>query len=141
MRRSRSGLLCFWLVTLAACASGTGGAAGGSATGDLVTARDLKGTTWTTAYEVLQNNDNLRVTDQAVFLRTRSPLTIYGHSSQEGMLLVLDGTEIRSGVPDILRGIQADNIVRIRILNPDQAGRFGTDGGNGVLIIQTGNGG
>lgn len=129
------------LLAAVACASAAGGG-GGSATGDVITARDLQGTVWTTALQVLENNHRLRVTDQAVYLRNRSPLTIYGHSSQEGMLLVLDGTQIHTGVPDILRSVEARDIVRIQILDAGAAGsRFGTDGGNGVLIVQTRNGG
>ncbi len=141
MRRLRRAFLGVALLLGAACASGAGGGTG-SATSDLITARDLRGTTWTTALEVLRNNHRLRVTDQAIFLRNRSPLTIYGHSSQDGMLLLLDGTEIHSGVPDLLRSIDAQDIVSIRILDGSQAGsRYGTDGGNGVLIVRTRNGG
>jgi hypothetical protein len=138
MRRSRSAFLGFSLVTLVACASGTGGAAGGSATGDVVTARDLAGTTWTTAYEVLQNNHHLRVTDEGVFLRNRGPLSINAANQDLSMLLVLDGTQIHNGVPDVLRSIEVHQIRSIRILTGGEAGsRFGSEGGSGVLIIQT----
>lgn len=126
------------VVVLAACASGTGGSGGGSATGSVITARDLDGTTWTTAYQVLQNNHSLRVTDQGVFLRNRGPLTINASNQDLSMLLVLDGTQIHQGVPDILRSIDVHQIGTIRILTGGEAGgRYGSDGGSGVLIIQT----
>ena len=138
MRRIRNVLVGAPLIALAACATGSAGVGGGSATGSVITARDLQGTTWTTAYEVLQNNHNLRVTDQGVFLRNRGPLSINASNQDLSMLLVLDGTQIHRGVPDILRSIDVHQIVRIRILTGGEAGsRYGTEGGSGVLIVQT----
>jgi len=138
MRRIRSVFLGAPLIALAACATGSAGAGGGSATGRLITARDLQGTVWKTAYEVLRNNHNVRVTDQGVFLRNRGPLTINASNQDLSMLLVLDGTQIHHGVPDLLRSIDVDQIVQIRILTGGEAGsRYGTEAGGGVLIVQT----
>jgi hypothetical protein len=124
-------------LLLAACATGSGGSSG-SPTGSVITSRDLQGTNWNTALEVLRNNPQLRIVNENVFLRYRGPSTINSAIQDRGMLLVLDGTQITSNVVDVLRSIDSSRIKRIEILQPAQAASlYGTAAGSGVLVVQT----
>ena len=130
------------VTLLTACASGSG-RTGGSIQGSVITASDLQGTPWNTAYEVLNHNRLLTIGQQDVLLAaTRGESSLGAAGGGQGMLLVLDGSQTSTGVVDILRSLDAGDIRRIQILRPSEAAsRYGTNAQNGVLIIQTKSGG
>ncbi|HKK27464.1 MAG TPA: hypothetical protein VKB18_05250 [Gemmatimonadota bacterium] len=143
MHRRLAGAVALAAVWLAACASGAGRTGGGSVQGSVITADDLRGTTFSTAYEVLTHNHLVDVGSQDVVLSAARGETSLGSAGGgRAMLLVLNGARTSSGVVDVLRSIEVQNIRRIQILRPSEAAsRFGTGAQNGVLVIQTKSGG
>lgn len=143
MHRGLAGAVALTALWLGACASGSGRAGGGSARGSVISAEDLQGTTFSTAYEVLTHNPLVDVGSRDVVLSaTRGEASPGSAGGGRAMLLVLNGARTSSGVVEVLRSIEVRDIRRIQILRPSEAiSRYGTDAQSGVLVIQTKSGG
>lgn len=128
------------LAALAACATTGGGS--GRITSRTLSHDELAETPWTDLYDVLRNHSALEITrapsgEEVVLLANRGGQTSLG-GGVSPMLLVLDGTRVRTGVPDVLRGLRIENVEEVRILRPAQAGsRYGSGSQGGVLVVTT----
>lgn len=142
MRLRAAGTLVLAAGWLCACAS-AGGRTAGSIQGNVITRQDLVNTPWNTAYDVLAHNRLVVVGPEDIKLSATRGETSFGSAGGgQAMLLVLDGSEISSGVVDILRSLTVGAVQKIEILRPyEAASHYGTAAQNGVLVIQTRHGG
>ncbi len=131
-------------LVLAGCASASGG--GGDLSGSVLTQEELAESERDNLYEVLKDHPSLEITrspttgQEVVILGTRGSGRDFLSGAPEPMLLVLDGTRMREGVPDVLRDLELDAVHRVEILRPGQAGsRYGTGSQHGVLVVETRN--
>mgnify|MGYP006283425823 CR=1 FL=1 len=129
-------------VFVAACASASGG--GGSLSGDVLTRQDLAESNQSNLYDVLKNHPSLEITrhpqtgQEVLILGTRGTGRDFRTGVPEPMLLVLDGTRMQRGLPDVLRDLELAVVDRVEILRPGQAGsRYGSGSQNGVLVVET----
>lgn len=141
MRRARlcaTSLLAAFL--LAGCASGSGG--GGNLSGSVLTREDLADSNRQNLFDVLKNHPSLEVVGspgrRILSLGTRSDGVEPISGRRLPILLVLDGTRMTSGIPDVLRDLELTSVQRVEILRPAEAGsRYGTGDHSGVLIVKT----
>lgn len=126
----------------AACASASGG--GGNLSGDVLTRQDLAESSEANLYDVLKNHPSLEVTrhpqtgQEILILAGRGSPRDFTTGVPQPMLLVLDGTRMQRGLPDVLRDLELDVVERVEILRPGQAGaRYGSGSQNGVLVVET----
>lgn len=124
--------------TLGACASGGGGR---SYTRLLITPRDIAGTGYETAYEVLTHHRDLIILEGEIAFRGGDDRSGTGRAAQTYTrpMLVLDGDQDLNDPITTLRQIPAGEIVSIRLwrasMVPPEYRRPGAEGG--VIAIQT----
>lgn len=138
---------------LGACAS-TGSGGGGGLSGSEVTAQELQEAPWSDMYAALSSHSWLDTQAGGFIISNRGATGLGGGDlggQPEGTapqsdpsarlaLVMLDGSPITSNAESVLRGIDPEDVARVRILRPSEAAtRFGVQGQNGAILIETSN--
>lgn len=103
-----------------------------------VTSEDLRNTNEPIEVTLQKKVPGLRVTRTAegeIALEIRGGGSIRGAESPP--LWVLDGQPFYPGPGGVLTGVSPESIESIRVLRSSEAGLYGSQGGNGVIVITT----
>ena len=130
-------LLSVVAITAAGCASGA--TRQDQTVGTLVTREDLARNPGEPLERVLERNVPgivlTRTSDGGVALRIRGTASLTERDAFP--LYIMDGMPIPRGPEGAVPTVDPFNIESVRVLKGSEAGRYGIDGANGVIIITT----
>ena len=76
-----------------------------------------------------------RTTDGGIALNIRGAASFMGEPATP--LYILDGLPFRPGAEGAITGVNPNDIASVRVLKGAEAGIYGSEGANGVIIITT----
>lgn len=127
----------FFLIVIAA--AGCASAPGGASAGDVVLA-DNRGSSTEPIEVVLQRQSPglliSRTDGGEIAARLRAPTSSY-NGAESIPLYVLDGQPFTAGAGGSLVGINPQDIASIKLLRASEAGLYGINGSNGVIVVTT----
>ena len=132
------------LVIVSLCALGEVAAAcaparvRGGPVAQSVTSEDLKNSNEPIEVVLQRKVPGLKVTrtsDGGIALQIRGTSSFRGEESPP--LYVLDGLPFHPGPEGAITGVNPNDIASVRVLKGADAGIYGSEGGNGVIIITT----
>ena len=136
LRLASLSLVALGAASSSACGAGRSRAA--PSVSPTVTSEDLQNTNEPVEIVLQRKVPGLKVTrttDGGIALNIRSSTSFNGASTAP--LYILDGLPFRPGPEGAITGVNPNDIASVKVLKGAEAGIYGSEGGNGVIVITT----